>query len=86
MKANPYLIDDENPEWTKDDFAHAKRGYEFFTPEQLAAIEKAQLKMREQHAQKRVSLTLDVDILNRFKATGKGWQSRVNQALREATV
>jgi uncharacterized protein (DUF4415 family) len=29
------------------------------------------------------SLRLDLDIVNAFKATGQGWQTRMNDALRE---
>jgi uncharacterized protein (DUF4415 family) len=29
------------------------------------------------------SIRLDADLLNTFKATGKGWQTRVNAALRK---
>ena len=32
---------------------------------------------------KLVSLRLDPDIIERFRATGPGWQSRINAALRE---
>ena len=31
-----------------------------------------------------VTLRVDADVLERFKATGKGWQSRMNEALRKA--
>jgi uncharacterized protein (DUF4415 family) len=34
-------------------------------------------------AKKLVSLRLDPDIIERFRATGPGWQSRINAALRE---
>ncbi|MDP1557901.1 MAG: BrnA antitoxin family protein [Nitrosomonas sp.] len=30
-----------------------------------------------------VTLRLDVEILEQFKATGNGWQTRINDALRE---
>ena len=33
-----------------------------------------------------VSLRLDPDVLEKFKATGKGWQSRINEALKAAKV
>ena len=32
-----------------------------------------------------VSLRMDQDVLDSFRATGKGWQSRVNEALRKAS-
>lgn len=31
-----------------------------------------------------VTLRLDVDVLVKFRATGAGWQTRVNEALRRA--
>ncbi len=31
-----------------------------------------------------VSLRLDPDVLESFKATGPGWQARINEALRKA--
>jgi uncharacterized protein (DUF4415 family) len=31
-----------------------------------------------------VSLRLDPDVLDHFRATGPGWQARMNQALRKA--
>lgn len=34
-------------------------------------------------AKKLIALRLDPDIIERFRATGPGWQSRINAALRE---
>ena len=36
------------------------------------------------HAKRHVSLRLDPDVLAHFQAGGKGWQTRVNEALRKA--
>ena len=33
---------------------------------------------------KQVTLRLDPDVLEKFRATGKGWQSRINAELRKA--
>ena len=33
-----------------------------------------------------VTLRLDKDVVERFRATGTGWQSRINEALRKARV
>jgi uncharacterized protein (DUF4415 family) len=33
---------------------------------------------------KQVTLRLDADLLERFRASGAGWQSRINAALRKA--
>ena len=76
------LIDDENPEWTEEDFANAK-GPEALPPEVLAAFPNTRVD-RKKSAKKLVSLRLDQDVLERFRATGPGWQSRINEALRKA--
>jgi uncharacterized protein (DUF4415 family) len=88
MRPNPALIDDENPEWTKEEWSRAVRGSDFFTPEQLVSLQQSQAKMREERllrekSLKRVSLILEQDIITRFKATGKGWQQRINDVLRK---
>ena len=70
---NPELTDDENPEWTDEIFAVARRGT-------------ATSKMgRPLSDNPKVSTTvrLDVDVLTAFKASGKGWQTRMNAALRD---
>jgi uncharacterized protein (DUF4415 family) len=35
---------------------------------------------------KSVHLRLDQDVIDKFKATGPGWQTRINEALRAAKV
>jgi uncharacterized protein (DUF4415 family) len=75
-------IDAENPEWTAEDFARAKRGDDI--PE---AIRKAFPKTRgSQVAPTKVpiSIRLDADIVAHFRTTGSGWQGRINDALRKA--
>ena len=76
--------DDENPEWTTEEIRTAKPFAEVFPD--LAAQE---LQRRGRGPQKAptkqlVSLRLDVDVLEKFRATGKGWQGRMNKALAAA--
>ena len=86
MSANRKVIfDDDNPEWTEEDFARARPIEEF--PELMAALPKARGRpvgsVKEQPKQA-VSIRLDPDVLAHFRATGPGWQSRINEALRKA--
>jgi uncharacterized protein (DUF4415 family) len=37
-------------------------------------------------ARQHVSLRLDADVIAKFKATGKGWQGRINEALKKAKI
>jgi uncharacterized protein (DUF4415 family) len=78
----PILIDDDNPEWSAADFAAAKTGDDI-----PAHIRAAFPKTRGRPAgsnKQLVSLRIDRDTLDRFRATGPGWQSRINEALRGA--
>jgi uncharacterized protein (DUF4415 family) len=84
---DPDLTDPDNPEWTEEDFARAK-GPESLSPAELAAFPRtlARLRGRPKLAapKKAVSLRLDQDVLAYFRATGAGWQRRVNAVLRKA--
>ena len=72
----------DNPEWTREDFAHAKPFAEVF-PELAQALKRGRGKQKSETKQL-VSLRMDRDIVERFKADGKGWQSRINDTLRKA--
>ncbi len=80
------VIDDEMPEWTEEDFARAKS---IFAIPELAEFAEFIRKggrptLPESVRKKRVSIMLDPDVLAHFRATGKGWQTRMNAALRKA--
>ncbi|MES2097862.1 MAG: BrnA antitoxin family protein [Pseudomonadota bacterium] len=80
------IFDDDNPEWTEEDFARALKPHEI-PPEILAAFPK--MRGRPTGSTKpdpkvQVSLRIDPDVLAAFKASGAGWQSRMNAALRAA--
>ena len=36
------------------------------------------------HPKKHLNIRLDADVVDRFKASGPGWQSRINDVLRKA--
>jgi uncharacterized protein (DUF4415 family) len=72
----------DNPEWTDEDFAKARPFAEVF-PELAEKIRRARGPQKAP-TKTLVSLRIDKDILERFKADGAGWQSRINDALRKA--
>jgi uncharacterized protein (DUF4415 family) len=76
--------DSDNPEWTEADFRSAVPFEQAFP----VLAEKLRRTRGPQSAPTKqlVSLRLDQDILLRFRATGPGWQSRVNEALRRAAA
>jgi uncharacterized protein (DUF4415 family) len=53
-------------------------------PDLMESIRRARGRPPVAHPRKQVSLRLDPAIIDKFKAGGKGWQSRINEALRKA--
>jgi uncharacterized protein (DUF4415 family) len=71
----------DNPELTKADFARAKPFAEVF-PDLAASIRKGR-GPNKAPTKKLVSLRLSPEVLEHFKATGDGWQSRIDETLRK---
>jgi uncharacterized protein (DUF4415 family) len=66
----------DNPEWTAEERGAAKSFADVF-PDLAKKI-----------AQKKVatSIRLDADVIAHWRATGPGWQTRMNEALRKALI
>jgi uncharacterized protein (DUF4415 family) len=80
--------DDDNPEWTKEDFAKARPASEVL-PKLIGEVATQELMRRSRgrppKADRKVNQTLrlDPDVLEAFRREGAGWQARINQILRE---
>ena len=83
MKANPELIDDDNPEWTAEDFNNAMPFSAL--PESLQTTLRSLKGRGKQQSPTKVSTTVrfDREVLEAFRATGQGWQTRMNDVLKE---
>jgi uncharacterized protein (DUF4415 family) len=80
--------DEDNPEWTKKDFARARpaadalpefigeKGTQEFMRRRRGRPPKADRKVNQ-------TLRLDPDVLEAFRREGSGWQVRINEVLRE---
>ncbi|MNL70091.1 hypothetical protein D3C87_1950410 [compost metagenome] len=54
-------------------------------PDLAASIEKKLAgRPKSDNPKRAISIRLDADVIDRFKASGDGWQSRINEALRKA--
>jgi uncharacterized protein (DUF4415 family) len=74
----------DNPEWTEEDFKLARPFAEVF-PELAASIARSRGRPSLESPKKQVTLRLDADLIARYKASGKGWQSRINDDLRKVS-
>ncbi len=81
-KLRPEQPDDDNPIWTKEEFANS------VTFDQLPESLRAMLSSRKRGPQKAptkklISIRLSQDVVHEFRATGPGWQSRVDSILKD---
>ena len=76
---------DDNPEWTDEDIARAVPASEILPPH-IAALLVRRRGAQQAPTKQAVTIRLDRDVVAKFRATGRGWQSRVNAILREASV
>lgn len=77
--------DRENPEWTADEVANAQHAGDVF-PDAFATTVRARRHRGPQTkpTKQLVSLRLDRATLETYRATGSGWQSRMNDDLAKA--
>ena len=75
-KPDPELIDEENPEWTEEMFTSA------MSFEQLPGSLQAKLRGPQRNPTKeRITIRLSQEVVDYFRATGDGWQTRMNDEL-----
>ncbi len=86
-KTKRSLVDADNPEWTRADFARATK---FPAGVRLADVKPSELArmVGKRGPQKTptkipVSIRLSPEVVKHFKAKGPGWQSRIDDALRK---
>jgi uncharacterized protein (DUF4415 family) len=72
-------------EWTLEDFRNARRGRDVLPKSFFDALDTRRSRGPQKAPTKKlVSLRIDPDVLDKFKAGGAGWQGRMNAALRKA--
>ena len=74
---------EDNPELTEEELKEMRPFREVF-PELAASIDRKLGRPKTETPKKAISLRLDQEVIDRFKASGDGWQSRMNEALRKA--
>ena len=78
-------LDPDNPEWSDKDFARAKPAKDVLPK---AVYEAAVKRRRGQRGPQKapikqpLTLRLDPDVIEAYRASGKGWQGRMNDVLR----
>ncbi|WP_374249579.1 BrnA antitoxin family protein [Thermomonas sp.] len=89
LKHSEWIDPDDVPVWTEKEFSDPKG--EWRIGDQLVTREEARAELakrgrgrpKSEAAKVAVKLRLDPDLLAVLRATGDGWQTRVNRILRE---
>lgn len=86
-KLDPELIDDDNPEWSALTVANARPAHEILPTLFHPQIAKEMLKPRGRpqlvHPKERINIRLSHEVVEYFKSSGDGWQTRIDAALRQ---
>lgn len=87
-KPNPELLDKDAPEATDEWFAQARPasavlGELFGQPAAREMLKPKRGRPVLANPKEHVNIRLDADVIGAFKRTGTGWQTRVNNALRD---
>lgn len=86
LKSPANMQDDDNPEWTAEDFAKARPASEVLPEIFSKAVAGTMLKRGRPHKEvtkSPVSIRLSPDVVEAFRATGRGWHTRVDEALQD---
>lgn len=75
----------DSPELTDEELAQARPFAEVY-PDLAESIRRARGRPKVASPLQQISLRLDPDVIEKFKATGKGWQSRINDVLKAAKL
>lgn len=75
---------DDNPVWTREDFARARSASEL--PAHIRAAFPKTRGPQKAPTKIPVSIRLSPEVLQHFKSGGPGWQGRINEVLLKATA
>ncbi len=81
QKINSEKTDNENPEWTDDMFSHSRHAADI--PSLNKIVKASRGRPKSDKTKKPISIRLSEEVLEYFRATGKGWQTRLDSVLKD---
>jgi len=80
-------LDEDNPEWTRDDFRRARPALDVIADIAGAAatdtLRRGRGRPPKEDRKVNQTLRLDADVLEAYRKAGKGWQTLINDVLRQ---
>jgi uncharacterized protein (DUF4415 family) len=80
-KLSKRVVDEDNPQWTKADFARAVP-FSGLPPELQRVLSNRKRGPQKEAKKVAVSIRLSLDVVKAFRDSGAGWQTRVDEILR----
>jgi uncharacterized protein (DUF4415 family) len=79
--------DNENPEWTAEDFSQARPASEVlpqvFGEKKAKEMLKPRGRPRVEFPKERINIRLSHEVIAHFKSAGAGWQTHMDSALKQ---
>jgi len=79
--------DEDNPEWTRTDIKKARPALdavaEVFGEQASAELRQSRGRPPKDDRKVNQTLRIDADVLEFYRQEGKGWQTRINEVLRQ---
>lgn len=86
-KIQPDTPDTDNPEWSAEDMAQARPAHELlpslFGAARTEALLTSRGRPKAEVTKVRVGIRLSPEVLEHFKSSGSGWQTRIDAVLRQ---
>ena len=86
-KTQPHTPATDNPAWTAKDLAKARPASDalkqLFSPERVQSLLTPRGRPKADVTKVRVGIRLSQEVVDHFKASGDGWQTRIDAALRQ---
>jgi uncharacterized protein (DUF4415 family) len=81
-KPDPFLIDDENPEWTEAAATEARPFSKVFPAQHASWVKRG--RPRATAPKVHIGFRLAADVVKNIRASGRGYNARVERVLRDA--
>jgi uncharacterized protein (DUF4415 family) len=86
-KTQPHTPDTNNPAWTAEDLAKARPASDvlkqLFSPKRTQSLLTPRGRPKADVTKVRVGIRLSQEVVDHFKASGDGWQTRIDAVLRQ---
>lgn len=79
-----FVHDEDTPELTAERAARLRPAREVLPPEIIAQFKRSPGRPNSPAPKRQVTLRLDPEVIERWRAKGPGWQTEINATLRKA--